>query len=355
MKYFKISLFLLSIIFLTACEEDSGTENPTPDQPWTYTGLGGISVTQVAVQDDMAYAGTREGMFRQPVGSSDTSSWSSAGLGGEEITDFVITAEDQLIASVALDSDNPTNTLFITNDGGNTWTPLASDFGGESGTVTCQALDYDPTNTSVLYGRGNYNIAKSTDGGTTWTSVFAEWGSIGYQADLIKVYDDNPDIVWAGGETSIFSPYMVKSMDAGESWQLVQVPSQGDNAVYSMVFAQNSPERILAGMEGQVIYTEDGGENWQIVLQPDNYSYFNDMKRSEQNPDNIYIAGTDGGNDLGDVIIYTSSDFGQSWNSAQHAGQPGKEYAARDLGLYTASGAEAMYVATNDGVFIYKP
>jgi len=351
-KFFLSNVLLL--LLLGACEEEESADPIIPDQPWSYTGLGGLSVQKVEVSGDWVYAATQNGMFRQSVDNSDTT-WMSAGLEGLNITDFAIPTKDRLVASAVLDQDNPSNTLYVSNDGGDNWLPLTDDFGGNLGAVTCQALDYNPDNSSVLYGRGNYNVAKSTDGGETWSSVFGMWDAIGYQADLIQVYDSNPDIVWAGGETSIFSPYMVKSTDGGQNWQSVEVPAQGDNAVYSMVFDPDDPERVLAGMEGQLIYSEDGGQNWEIVLQPENYSYFLDLKVSLQNRNTVYAAGTDGGTGQGNIIIYISDDFGQNWRDVAFSGQEGKDYAARDLGLFMQSGQETIYVATNDGVFLFSP
>ena len=207
---------VILLLLLAACEEEESAD-PVPDQPWSYTGLGGLSVQEVEVNGDWVYAATQNGMLRQSINSSDTT-WMVAGLKGLNITDFAILPEDRLVASVVLNQNNPSNTLYVSHDGGDNWLPLTDDFGGDLGAVTCQALDYNPDNPSVLYGRGNYNIAKSTDGGETWSSVFGAWDAIGYQADLIQVYDSNPDIVWAGGETSIFSPYMVKSTDGGQNW-----------------------------------------------------------------------------------------------------------------------------------------
>lgn len=354
----KTTLWTVLALFLaTACEDDDpmgdGNEQ-IPSQTWTYTGLGDYRVNEVEVAGDWVYAATQQGMFKKMLGSEDTL-WTDAGLSDMEITDFAVLNNERLLASVALSENNPSATLYETNNGGNNWTAVQSDFGGQQGAVTCQALDVNPLNSDIIFGRGSYNVAKSTDGGQSWSSVFADWDNIGYQADLIRVSDENPDVIWAGGETSIFSPYMVKSMDGGENWLPVQVPSEGDNAVYAMVINPENSDQILVGMEGRIIYSEDAGENWEIVLSPDNYSYFHDMQSSLEEGSKVYATGTDGGNDVGDIIIYTTTDFGQSWSTIQHAGIQGKQYAALDLGLFSGAMEEAMYVATNHGVFIYKP
>ncbi|MDF9800194.1 photosystem II stability/assembly factor-like uncharacterized protein [Catalinimonas alkaloidigena] len=354
----KAIFWVVGILFLaTACDENDpmgdGNEQ-IPSQTWTYTGLGDYYVNEVEVSGDWVYAATQEGMFKKMLGSEDTV-WSDAGLSGMEVTDFAILTNEHLLASVALSAENPSATLYETNNAGNSWTALQSDFGGQQGAITCQALDVNPVNADIVFGRGAYNVAKSTDGGQSWTSVFADWDNAGYQADLIRVSDENPDVIWAGGETSIFSPYMVKSTDGGQNWLPIRVPADGDNAVYSMVIKSENSDQLLVGMEGRIIYSADAGENWEIVLSPDNYSYFHDMQNSREDGDKVYAAGTDGGTDLGDIIIYTTTDFGQSWNTVQYGGQQEKQYAALDLGLFSGTTEEAMYVATNHGVFIYKP
>ncbi len=60
-------------------------------------------------------------------------------------------------------------------------------------------------------------------------------------------------------------------------------------------------------------------------------------------------------NESGDIVIYSSDNFGENWSNVSHSGESGKDYAARDPGLYVQSGRGAMYAATNDDVFIYRP
>lgn len=185
--------------------------------------------------------------------------------------------------------------------------------------------------------------------------MYGEWQGIGYQSDLIQIDPNNTNIVWAGGETSIFSPYLVKSSDAGQTWQGANIPYDGNNAVYAMAIDPVNSDHVLVGMEGRMIVTEDGGNDWEILFSPENPSYFNDMQVSILNQRTVYAAGTDGGNALGDIIVYSSADFGNTWETAEHEGVEGKAYAAQDLALYAQQGQELVYVGTNHGVFIYQP
>lgn len=348
---FQVIILFLSLTFISSCEKDNNV--PLPDQTWSYAGLGQNTVNEIKIVNDQILVATRNGMFKKSINVDDTS-WIQAGLAGQVITDFVAFDADEILAAVEIGPENPDHTFYKTEDGGETWSPMQSNFGGEQGSQTCYAMDMHPDQPHVLYARGIYNVAKSADRGQTWESVLGEWEQIGYQADLIHIDANNTDIVWAGGETSIFSPYLAKSSDAGQTWQGMNIPSQGDNAVYSIAIDPNNSDHVLIGMEGQIIMTEDGGSSWSVLFSPENYSYINDMQVSTLNQSLVYAAGTDGGNALGDIIVYSSADFGNNWESAESEGMEGKDYAAQDLALYTQQEQELVYVGTNHGVFIYQ-
>jgi len=311
--------------------------------------------SQIKDNSESLFAATRNGMYRKPLYVQDTSSWVLVGLSGLEVTDFVLVGAETLIASVALDANNPVNTLYKSIDEGNTWEPLESNFGGNAGNVTCQTLALSSQQPDVLYGRGQYNVAKSTNMGETWTSVLADWDNIGYQADLMYVDPNDAQIVWAGGETSIFSPYLFKSIDTGENWIPTDIPADGDNAVYSLVTHPTDNQRVLVGMEGQIMYSEDGGNLWRLSFAPENYSYFNDLGLSNSVDGRVYAAGTDGGNDLGDILLYISDDFGETWEVKRHEGENDEEYAAQNLLVTTVEQQETIFVGTNLGIFRYNP
>lgn len=352
LKIYRGWVFLAALLLLS-CDDDE-PENVSPT--WTLRGLSGQSVSEIKLSGQTLFAATDNGMYRQAVDAVDTA-WDTAGLVGREITDFVVLSNRALLASVVIGPDNPAATFYRSEDDGDTWTPVNSNFGGEAGSITCQALAVSPSSSDVLYGRGNYNVAKSTDRGQTWTSVFSSWDNIGYQADLMYVYPNDADQVWAGGETSIFSPYLIKSTDAGQTWTLLEVPADGDNAVYSLVAHPTDPRRVLAGMEGQIIYSEDGGSQWEVIYSPDAdiYSYFLDLLLSPVQEERVYAVGTDGGTGLGDVLLYVSDDFGQQWEMLRYEGLRGVQYAARDMAVTMVEGAETIFIGTNRGVVRYHP
>lgn len=347
-KYTAI-LLILAIAISSSCDDDEEATLPT----WIELGLGEQRINEIKINSQNIYAATPNGMYRKIINPQDTV-WTPAGLSGNEVTDFIILAQETLLASVALGPDNPTNTLYRSEDGGGSWQPLNSNFGGEENSITCQALASSPQQLNVLYGRGQYNVAKSTDGGQTWVSTLANWDNIGYQADLMYVDPNDPEIVWAGGETSIFSPYLFKSTDAGLNWMPMQIPANGDNAVYSLVTHPTDNQRVLVGMEGQIIRSEDGGSSWEVIYTPDNYSYFHDMQVSPASDSRVYATGTDGGTDLGEILLYVSNDFGQQWETISFEGKEDREYAALNLEVVLLDGQEVIFIGTNQGVFRYS-
>ena len=352
LKIYRGWVFLAALLLLSCDDDEPDTVSPT----WALRGLGGQSVNEIKLSGQTLFAATDNGMYRQAVDAVDTV-WDTAGLVGLEITDFVVLSNEELLASVVIGPDNPAATFYRSEDDGDTWTPVNSNFGGDVGSITCQALAVSPSSADVLYGRGNYNVAKSTDRGQTWTSVFSNWDNIGYQADLMYVYPSDADQVWAGGETSIFSPYLIKSTDAGQTWMPSDVPADGDNAVYSLVVHPTDEQRVLAGMEGQIIYSEDGGSQWEVIYLSDIdvYSYFFDLQLSSGQDERVYAVGSDGGTSLGDVLLYVSDNFGQQWEMLRYEGPSGLQYTAQDMAVTMVDGEETILIGTNHGVIRYVP
>lgn len=159
----KISLILFSLTFMLACNEDDDNI-PIPDQTWSYAGLGDHRVNEIKIINDQIVAATGNGMFQKNINTNDTS-WTPIGLAGKGITDFIAFSTNEILAAVEINQENPAHTFYKSEDGGETWTPLQSNFGGQAGSMTAHAMDMHAEQPDVLYARGIANVAKSTDRG----------------------------------------------------------------------------------------------------------------------------------------------------------------------------------------------
>lgn len=95
------------------------------------------------------------------------------------------------------------------------------------------------------------------NGGQEWTSTFKDWNAAGYQAPLLYVSPHDPSVVFAGGETSIFQPYPLRSSDFGEEWErTVHARGPTPAAIRTLLLAeQNDEEYVYLGTtEGVYVY-----------------------------------------------------------------------------------------------------
>lgn len=346
MKWLSKLFFLLILLSFINCEDDP--EIPDSPSGWESLGLNDINVHKIQFSENYLFAATDQGMFRQSSTDISSTNWISVGLEGKEVIDFILFNDQEILAATDASPDEEVS-LFKTTDGGSSWIPFQNGFGGDI-EVTAHALAHDPTNASILFARAAYAVAKSTDRGESWVPVFGEWGSAGYQAPLIQVDENFPDHVWAGGESSIFQPYLWKSTNGGESWLLLDLPYEGDNSVYTLASHPENRENILIGMEGQILSSSDGGENWQKALQIEDGTYIIDLENHPEIPQKVYGTGSKGGTSGGNLFFYSSDDFGSTWELMVNEDNPGTFF-AHDLELKVSGNQVFLYIATDRGLY----
>lgn len=167
--------------------------------------------------------------------------------------------------------------MFKSLDGGETWHPLSS---------TTEVFNFmsvndvvvDPFDPEVLLVSVNQNVGrgigftsgiyKSTDGGDSWYQVFdaPAW------VQQILFESDNFNVMYA----SVYGTGIAKSTDAGESWHVTS------NGIYpsgrlSLAISTKNKNRLYAIAEGELsdvdsdfYISEDGGENWSLVVEERN-------------------------------------------------------------------------------------
>lgn len=346
MTRFLVYLILFSIAF-TSCQKGD-TDPPVPDDNWESFGLENIQIEKIKFSENYIFAATHDGIYRNQRQNASADGWQRIGLDSKEVSDLVVFNDQEILAAIELDMDEDIS-LYKTTDGGENWLPFQQGFGGEA-SQTVKALEYDRENPDVLFARGNFVVAKSTDRGQSWEPVIGEWDAAGYQAPLIKIDQNYPDYVWAGGENSIFQPYLNKSTNRGETWIGVNPPYEGDNAVYSLVSHPDNPEHILVGMEGQILYSTDGGENYETSIFFEDGTYILNLEKQDAQQETVYATGSQGGTSGGNLFFYESNDFGQNWELHEYDQDLGATY-SNDVAIQASGNTLILYFATGDGVY----
>jgi len=156
---------------------------------------------------------------------------------------------------------------------------------------------------------------RSDDGGKTFSpkdsiNQSGKPGSIsGVDVLSIAVNSQNGDEVYIGTKAS----GILKTTDAGENWQSLKVSELIPEKVYAVAIDQNDPKIVYAtaleGKRAMIVKSEDAGVSWKpVYTEPTDGSLVLCLALDPQNPQNIY-AGTDQGQ------IFFSENGGETWRS----------------------------------------
>lgn len=122
-------------------------------------------------------------------------------------------------------------------------------------------LDFDPQNHEIVYaGSFDGGLYKYESAANSWTKILSKI----YVYDF-AIHPFDSKIIYAAG---IYGGKgrMLKTMDAGASWQDVYVDASDQNPVRAVALNPALPNQMAIGTEsGSVIKSADGGQSWQLA------------------------------------------------------------------------------------------
>ena len=271
--------------------------------------------------------------------------WTAAGPFGGDVMD------------IAMDPTNPDRGFaaagypYIRVGATEQWTVVQSLLQLSPSGIHCIEINSNGT----MFAAGNYTYGKifiSTDGGDTWAQK-----TLGISAGILSITVDptNPDIVYAttsGILGSTQSKVVVKSIDEGATWQLLDLTAAmpGGYGCVGLAIDPGAPATLFAigsgGIsEATIVSSTDGGETWQSAM--GNLPASKPLNAVTIANGAVYVCGGQlfGGNVMG---VYKSENYGTTWTSISNS-FPNK--VANDL-LINPTDGNKMYVATEgDGVY----
>jgi hypothetical protein len=217
--------------------------------------------------------------------------------------------------------------LYISKDGGDSWTPFYSRITGVVFTVPWERHEEDeddnrvpefttafalaPSNPSVMYGYADGDLIKSVDAGRTWTPLFLKQElsrdrvlSHGFRVEFANksAFGDKPlvDPGEMGGADAGFQDYylrqlglprqrlsqiivdptnentvyvvaeagLYRSMDGGKNWVLLDLGFDELDGIDSIAINQNDPAQIFVGTFEGLYTSHDGGCHFENVIIP---------------------------------------------------------------------------------------
>jgi len=131
---------------------------------------------------------------------------------------------------------------------------------------TAVSIDESPVKENLLYVGTDDGVIQRTRDAKTWTK-FDEFPGVpkySYVSDLFADRFDS-NVVYAAFDNrkrDDFKPYILKSTDQGESWELISGNLPQNGTVHTIAQDFINPNLLFAGTEFGIFFTLDGGEKW---------------------------------------------------------------------------------------------
>lgn len=172
-------------------------------------------------------------------------------------------------------------------------------------------LDVDPWTAGELF--------KTNDGGLTWLK--ADSGDTKYSS----IFFLNDQIGFMSVHNLNIGRMLLKTTDSGNNWDTLS-----NSFVWDQIYFTDEQNGIAIG--GYFLgKTTDGGLNWEIKTEINTPSLSSKLKSIYPNDQNLFIVGTEGN-------ILRSNDFGENWNRLNstinfyYASLRGVTFANRNIG-----------------------
>jgi photosystem II stability/assembly factor-like uncharacterized protein len=229
--------------------------------------------------------------------------------------------------------------VAVSIDGGKTWQPTVEGMGFDTPSTSIVLDENSPVGSRTLYvaayGKGVY---KSTNDGKTWQlrnngiseSLAAFELSLIPDGTLFLITSPTPQHRNGQEGREVFMGAVYKSTDGADAWvkldvgEKVKFPNGLDydpndlDRIYLGAWADIQLSDLIGGalanktggndlidLDGGIFLSEDRGETWQQIFNPDHYVY--DVTVDPDNPGRLYCNTFDQG-------AYQSNDYGISWS-----------------------------------------
>jgi len=292
------------------------------------------AVTIDPTNENVVWVGTGESNPRNDVSYGDGVYKSTDG--GKTWTNVGLRATRH-ISRIIVDPSNPSHVIvgasgdpfrdstergiFVTGDGGQTWTKTLY-IGPQTG---ASEIDMDPNHPAVLYagmwqfrrvpwdfqsGGPQDGLYKSIDGGKTWAQLTGNGLPTGEMGRIaVAVAPNNSNRVYAVIEAK--GGILWRSDDAGATWEMVSDNTLVDQRPFYFTHVNVDPSNAnhLYGVSNELAESRDGGRHWRAIANPVHVD-FHAMWIAPNNP-NRMILGEDGGYAL-------TVDGGKAWSFSRN-------------------------------------
>ena len=275
-------------------------------------------------------SGTQSGLY---VTSDGGNSWSALELPPNfAFTSSLSCVDPQTCYAAGRQANHPS--LIVTTDGGHQWKVAQQNISGDlerldcTSAQVCSAITTTTTSGSKQSGSTNEQFLHTADGGKTWAS-----------SDLTNSYrvvamsctgSESCVLVGNPGTGRPVDGFGLATNDGGKSWTTSTLPSGVGFAGPSQISCPTTSQCMALGWVKQngdivsaVLTTTDGGHTWQLRSLPASVPQPQLIGLSCSSTTSCSLAGQDSvPMQIGKVwsggspVVLTSTDFGSSWSIA---------------------------------------
>ncbi len=339
-----ISLILV-LIAVVACSNDDDNPPAASNFEWQQLGLDGLKVNELTLENNVLFAATENGIFKKDITTNQ--GFEEFGLQGKNVETILVVAGEEILASVVDFQSDIEIEIYVTQNSGDQWQILESNFGGGFEPQGLWDFHKHPTQQNTLYATGNYLVAKSINKGISWEPIFGDWDQFARATAVVAVNPYIDDEIWLGGQGGIEDGYLVRLKNENEvdRWlDLVPNPTTAQK----IVFDNQNPQSIYVGFEGALLKTTSNGASWQTLIDEINTSrFFNGIALSSLEPNTVFAAGWLKGGEPQPLILYYSFDKGVTWEEERFLDE--SYGGVEDMVLKTEGNTERIFLALDKG------
>lgn len=193
--------------------------------------------------------------------------------------------------------DHPDGGLFISEDGGRTWTGVPQMRGQSVRSLTRSKSNPDMMVAGTLQG-----VFHSTDNGLHWTQISPAGSTEIHEVQSVAIDPKNPQVIYAG---TWHLPW--KTVDGGAHWENIKRGIIEDSDVFSILVDPVQPQVIYASACSGIYKSVDAGSQFKKVQGiPSAARRTRRLEQDAEHLDTVYAGTTEG--------LYRTLDGGHAWS-----------------------------------------